>query len=130
MKLILTIVALISVSLSLKTIAQAAESSTTDTAQSDTAQTEAEAESAQTEAETTAPPMPAAAAVCIACHGVNGVSPAPLWPNLAGQKKDYLVKQIQAFRDGTRQDPMMNPLASQLTDADIEAIAQYFSKLK
>ena len=36
---------------------------------------------------------------CSACHGATGISVSPLWPNLAGQKEQYLVKQIKAFRD-------------------------------
>ena len=38
-------------------------------------------------------------AMCSSCHGVKGISMSPLWPNLAGQKEQYLIKQIKAFRD-------------------------------
>ncbi|HEY5719423.1 MAG TPA: cytochrome c [Gammaproteobacteria bacterium] len=72
----------------------------------------------------------AKAAVCGACHGPNGVSVNPQWPNLAGQKDLYLVKQLKAFRDGTRVDPLMSPQAKPLSDSDIEDLAAYFSKLK
>ncbi|MGB5305288.1 MAG: cytochrome c [Gammaproteobacteria bacterium] len=71
----------------------------------------------------------AKAASCAGCHGANGVSSNPLWPNLAGQKDAYLVKQMKAFRDGTRSDPMMGPMAKPLSDADIENIAAYYSSL-
>jgi len=71
----------------------------------------------------------AKAAVCMACHGAQGVSPNDLWPNLAGQKEGYLKKQITAFRDGTRVDPTMAPMVSPLSDADIENLAAYFSSL-
>jgi len=64
-------------------------------------------------------------AMCASCHGVNGISMSPLWPNLAGQKEQYLIKQIKAFRDGTRQDPMMAPMVAALSDADIENLAAY-----
>ena len=50
--------------------------------------------------------------VCAACHGQNGISASPIWPNLAGQKEAYLVKQIKAFRDGTRKDPSMAPMVA------------------
>lgn len=70
------------------------------------------------------------AAACASCHGVNGISANALWPNLAGQKEAYLVKQMKAFRDGTRSDPMMSPMAKPLTDADIDNLAAYFSSLK
>jgi cytochrome c553 len=69
------------------------------------------------------------AASCAGCHGPEGVSSNPMWPNLAGQKEGYLVKQLKAFRDGIRTDPMMSPMAKPLTDADIENLAAYFSSL-
>lgn len=72
----------------------------------------------------------AKAGVCAACHGPTGQSPNDLWPNLAGQKAGYLAKQIKAFRDGTRADPLMSPIAKPLTDADIDNLAAYFSGLK
>lgn len=72
----------------------------------------------------------AKAAVCAACHGANGISANPLWPNLAGQKDQYIIKQIKAFKDGTRKDPLMTPQAAQLSDQDIENLAAYFSSLK
>ena len=72
----------------------------------------------------------AKAATCAGCHGANGISSNPLWPNLAGQKDAYLVKQMKAFRDGSRNDPMMSPMAKPLSDADIDNLAAYFSSLK
>ncbi len=69
------------------------------------------------------------AASCIGCHGATGKSKNSMWPNLAGQKNAYLVKQLKAFRDGTRKDPMMNPMAKPLSDADIDNLAAYFSSL-
>lgn len=68
-------------------------------------------------------------AVCAACHGAEGIGASDLWPNLAGQKFGYLVKQLKAFRDGTRSDPMMSPFATPLSDADINNLAAYFSSL-
>ena len=72
----------------------------------------------------------AKSALCASCHGPTGISMSPLWPNLAGQKEQYLIKQITAFRDGTRQDPMMAPMVAALTDTDIENLAAYFSSQK
>lgn len=69
----------------------------------------------------------AKSAVCAACHGANGISMNPMWPNLAGQKEQYLAKQITAFRDGTRKDPTMAPMVAGLSDADIANLAAYFS---
>jgi cytochrome c553 len=72
----------------------------------------------------------AKSATCAGCHGAAGVSANPLWPNLAGQKDAYLVKQMKAFRDGKRSDPMMSPMAKPLSDADIDNLAAYYSTLK
>lgn len=66
---------------------------------------------------------------CVACHGPEGISPNELWPDLAGQKRAYLVKQIKAFRDGSRSDPLMTPMAAPLSDADIEDLAAYYNSL-
>ena len=71
----------------------------------------------------------AKAASCAGCHGPAGVSANPMWPNLAGQHAAYMVKQIKAFRDGTRNDPMMSPMAKPLSDQDIEDLAAYFGSL-
>jgi len=68
-------------------------------------------------------------ALCAACHGADGNSPNDLWPNLTGQKFGYLVKQMKAFRDGSRSDPLMSPMAAPLTDADIDNLAAYYSSL-
>lgn len=72
----------------------------------------------------------AKAMVCAGCHGAAGISTVPTYPNLAGQKEQYLVAQIKAFRDGTRTNATMNPMVKNLTDADAENIAAYFSSLK
>jgi cytochrome c553 len=69
----------------------------------------------------------AKSAICASCHGADGISLSPLWPNLAGQKEQYLIKQIKAFRDGTRQDPMMAPMVAALSDDDIANLAAYYS---
>ena len=66
---------------------------------------------------------------CGACHG-GDVSMNPLWPNLAGQRKPYLIKQLKDFRAGKRKDPVMGPMAKPLTDKDIEEMATYYSNLK
>ncbi|WLQ17258.1 cytochrome c [Hahella aquimaris] len=72
----------------------------------------------------------AKAATCAGCHGAEGVSGNGLWPNLAGQKEGYLVKQMKDFRDGKRNDPMMSSMAKPLSDDDIANLAAYYSQLK
>jgi cytochrome c553 len=70
------------------------------------------------------------AASCAACHGQEGVSSNPLWPNLAGQHARYLVKQLQAFQGGVRKDPNMSAMAAPLRPEEMEALAKHFSALK
>jgi cytochrome c553 len=66
---------------------------------------------------------------CAACHGTDGMGLIDQYPNLAGQKAAYLAAQMKAFRDGSRQNPIMSPMAKPLSDADIENLAAYFSHL-
>jgi cytochrome c553 len=70
---------------------------------------------------------PAKAQTCIACHGASGVSSNPQWPNLAGQNTLYFAAQMRAFRDGQRSNPIMLPFVSGLTDADIDALANWYA---
>lgn len=73
-----------------------------------------------------------ASVVCAACHsssGTPGKSAVDTFPNLAGQKEGYLVKQLKAFRSGERVDATMQPMATSLTDSDIENLAAYFASL-
>jgi cbb3-type cytochrome c oxidase subunit III len=69
------------------------------------------------------------AVTCSACHGADGNSASPLWPNLAGQSANYTVAQIKAFREGQRKDPLMTPQAQMLSDEDINDVAVYFESL-
>jgi cytochrome c553 len=69
---------------------------------------------------------------CAACHGLNGRSISPTFPNLAAQTAPYIELQLHAFKDQTRADPdaqaYMWGMASQLNDASISGLAVYFSK--
>jgi len=68
---------------------------------------------------------------CGTCHGVNGRSVSPTFPNLAAQPAPYLELQLKAFKDQSRADPdaqaYMWGMASQLSDATISALAGYFA---
>ena len=68
-------------------------------------------------------------ATCAACHGANGVSAVPIYPNLAGQKQEYLVNALKAYKSGERNNPIMKPMAAPLSDQDIEDLAAYFGGL-
>jgi cytochrome c553 len=69
----------------------------------------------------------AKAATCSACHGVDGNSLNPEWPNLAGQGEVYIVRQLQAFKTGQRQNVLMSPMAAILSDEDMADLAAFFS---
>ncbi len=72
----------------------------------------------------------AKAATCAGCHGVNGISAVPMYPNLAGQKAQYIVKQLKDFKSGARKDPVMSGMAAPLSEADMENLAAYYESLK
>ena len=69
--------------------------------------------------------------MCDSCHGRDGRSISQTFPDLAGQQKDYIVTQLQAYRDKTRADPhaqtYMWGMAARLNDPTIEAIAAYYA---
>jgi cytochrome c553 len=71
----------------------------------------------------------ALAGVCSSCHGASGASKNPVWPSLAGQNEAYLASALQAFKNGSRKDPMMARIAQGLNEADIAILAAYFSNL-
>lgn len=68
--------------------------------------------------------------MCAGCHGANGNSISPEWPNLAGQNADYLAKQIKDYRDGNRKNAQMAPMVAALSDQDADNIAAYYASLE
>jgi cytochrome c553 len=68
--------------------------------------------------------------VCRACHGPTGKAVEPIYPDLAGQHRDYLEKSLRAFRDGSRQNAVMAGFAANLTDQDIKEIAAWYASQK
>jgi cytochrome c553 len=72
-------------------------------------------------------PGRAPAAQCSGCHGADGVSTNPAWPNLVGLSKDYLVAALNAYRSGKRENALMGGAAKSLSDADIDSIADYYA---
>ena len=67
---------------------------------------------------------------CARCHGITGVTDIPSLPNLAGQNKEYLVKQLKDFRSGFRRSAPMREVALTLKNEEIVSLAAYFSSLK
>ena len=70
------------------------------------------------------------AATCVVCHGPDGNSSNPTWPNLAGQHSEYIRKQLQDYRSGHRKNDQMTPMAMGLSDQDIDDLAVYYASLK
>ncbi len=71
----------------------------------------------------------AKATTCGACHGIDGNSMSPAWPNLAGQHASYLIRQLEAYQSGERQDVLMSALASSLSAEDMADLATYYATL-
>lgn len=69
-------------------------------------------------------------AVCGACHGPDGNSPAPNFPKIAGQGERYLLKQLHEIKDGKRVVLEMTGLLNNLTDQDLADIAAYYAGQK
>jgi len=67
---------------------------------------------------------------CTSCHGDNGNSLVAAFPKLAQQHASYLKQQLHAFKDGSRNDPMMSAVAQSLTDEDIADISAYYATQK
>ena len=65
--------------------------------------------------------------VCVACHGKDGVGLTADYPTLSGQHADYIVRALQDYKKGSRKNAIMTAFAGQLSDADIEAAAAYYS---
>jgi cytochrome c553 len=67
------------------------------------------------------------AQVCVACHGPEGNSANPVMPTLAGQPAQFISLELFQFREGNRKDPQMTPMAANLSNADMNDLAAYFS---
>ena len=68
--------------------------------------------------------------VCQTCHGLNGLAPMAGVPLLSGQKREYLIAQLKAFRTSTRQHAQMSIIAKGLSDYDIENVADWYSSIR
>jgi cytochrome c553 len=69
-------------------------------------------------------------AICGTCHGADFNSPImPEYPKLAGQPHDYLEKALRDYKSGKRKNPLMAPMAANLSKQDMKDLAAYFSSL-
>lgn len=70
-------------------------------------------------------------AACASCHSPNGVGIPSQYPRLAGQHADYTIKQLNTFRDGSRNNSVqMRDVAAKMTDREIKAVADYIAGLR
>ena len=69
-------------------------------------------------------------APCAACHGPNGVSPSPDFPNIAGQYADYLQTALTHYKNGKRKNPIMQGQVANLSPKDIMDLAAYYASQK
>ncbi len=66
---------------------------------------------------------------CMGCHGPEGISRVDSYPSLAGRSQAYLEEQLEAFRSGERDNPMMGSIARNLSDEAITALSHYYASL-
>lgn len=71
---------------------------------------------------------PASAQVCVACHGTDGVGIITMYPSLAGQHMDYLVRALTEYKKGGRKNPIMKTFAEQLNAQQMEELGRYYSQ--
>lgn len=69
------------------------------------------------------------AQMCQGCHGADGNSLIPMYPKIAGQNAQYLVKQLKEFKSGARKDPVMAPMAVSLSETDMQNVAAYYASV-
>ena len=67
-----------------------------------------------------------ASGVCVACHGLNGMSAVSANPNIAGMPAQYIAKQLQLFKEGKRVNAIMLGMSLNLSEADMKALGEYY----
>ncbi len=74
------------------------------------------------------PAKPSRLGLCAACHGDTGHAHMPGVPNLSGQRLDYLRDALTQYRDGRRKVPVMRAAIGPLNDAELDALARWYSE--
>ena len=82
--------------------------------------------SAPSRAEVVARGQQIAGAVCVACHGLEGMSAVSVNPNIAGMPAQYIAKQLELFKSGTRKNATMQGMVANLSPADMKALGHYY----
>lgn len=68
--------------------------------------------------------------MCAVCHGIDGIAKVPDAPHLAAENAQYIIRQLQAFKAGTRQHEQMSIIAQGLSEEDMANIAAWYASLK
>jgi cytochrome c553 len=68
--------------------------------------------------------------LCVACHGVDGNSPQPAHPKIAGLQPEYLLKQLRDYKKGLRKSEVMEPMVKELAEDDMANLAAYYADQK
>lgn len=84
------------------------------------------AAAAPTKADMIARGQQIAGVVCVACHGLDGMSAVPANPNIAGMPEQYIARQLELFKSGTRKNPIMQGMVANLTSDDMQALGTYY----
>ena len=64
---------------------------------------------------------------CVGCHGPSGKKPIADYPVIGGKPADFIATELNKFRSGERQSPIMGPMAAGLNDADVDNLAAYLA---
>lgn len=86
----------------------------------------AEPAKAPTKAEIMARGQQIAGAVCVACHGLDGMSAVSGNPNIAGMPEQYIAKQLGLFKSGKRKNAIMQGMVANLSASDMKALGHYY----
>lgn len=69
-------------------------------------------------------------AICVACHGADGIGKAEQYPNLQGKPVEYIAAQLGYFKSGLRKSSTMNRIAAPLSDEDIKMLSEFYSRVE
>jgi cytochrome c553 len=72
----------------------------------------------------------AKSATCVACHGTDGNSINPIWPNIAGQHEQYIARQLELFKSGERESSVMLGMVAGLSSEDMHNLGAYYASQK
>ena len=84
------------------------------------------AKAAPSKAEAAARGKQIAGVVCVACHGLDGMSTVSSNPNIAGMPEQYIAKQLELFKSGSRKNAIMQGMAANLSADDMKALGVYY----